>query len=89
MSYILYILCSIHLISLIQLSYFAFSRFKGQKQEIDSSYDSSSGDDDIMDLDEDLEELDLEETSSDEHVRYLRKAGLAVVASQEATLAAP
>jgi len=26
-----------------------------------------------MDLDEDLEELDLAETSSDEHVRYLRK----------------
>ena len=62
-------------ISLIQLSYFAFSRFKGQEQEIDSSYDSSSGDDDIMDLDEDLEELDLEESSSGEHVsvRYLRK----------------
>eukprot|EP00984_Skeletonema_dohrnii_P003738 scaffold1290_cov112-Skeletonema_dohrnii-CCMP3373.AAC.16 len=26
-----------------------------------------------MDLDEDLEEIDLEEASSDEHVRYLRK----------------
>jgi len=44
---------------------------------MDSSYDASSGD--IMDLDEDLEEvndleeLDLEETSSGEHARYLRK----------------
>ncbi|KAK1738909.1 hypothetical protein QTG54_010225 [Skeletonema marinoi] len=49
----------------------------GQELEIDSSYDAPS--DDFMDLDEDLEEvndleeLDLEESSSGEHARYLRK----------------
>mmetsp|Transcript_10741 Transcript_10741/g.16194 ORF Transcript_10741/g.16194 Transcript_10741/m.16194 type:complete len:154 (+) Transcript_10741:220-681(+) len=49
----------------------------GQEQENDSSYhgqesyDTSSGD--FMDLGEDLEELDIAETSSDEHVNYLRK----------------
>ena len=71
-------------ISLIQLSSFAFSRFKGQEQEIDSSYDASSGD--IMDLDEDLEELDLAETSSDEHATASQEA---TQAAMVATLVAP